>query len=105
MENPIFIEIKDDLFDNIFVELLPDYSIVIDIEKGGDIDINDKDTINNIIKDLMDNSDKSFINYIRDFDNKKWIDGTKTLDSEKDDIENFVPEKYLNYVVFYNPEI
>ena len=105
MENPIFIEIKDDLFDNIFVELLPDYSIVIDIEKGGDIDINDKDTINNIIKDLMDNSDKSFINYIRDFDNKKWIDGTKTLDSEKDDIENFVPEKYLNYVIFYNPEI
>ena len=90
-----------DIFDKIFTQIFPDYSIIIKVEEGTDIDIDDEDIIHDIENDYKN---PNLIDYIRDFDNKIWQVDTKSPGDDKT-TDVFIPDKYLDYVIFYNPNI
>lgn len=102
MDNSIFINLKSEVINNIYLQIYPTYGGVIKIEEGVDIDIDDPKIKNEIEKDYKDYW--LIKSLIRDFDNKNWLETFKT---PIDDLNNtnFKPDEALNYVVFFNPNL
>lgn len=105
VNNELFKWLKEntDVINKVLITIYPSYSLIIKIEQGADIDINDKDTINRIEEEYQD----YFLSKVmyKDFDNKVWQLLTETLGENLDhSIEDIKPPKYLDYVVFYNTD-
>ena len=102
ISNEIFKKLKSLLINAILLQIYPSYGAIIKIEEGSDIDINDSKVKSEIESEYEEYWKVRKL--IKDFDNKLWTDTMIAFGEDLNDTE-FKPDKKLDYVVYFNPNI